>query len=317
MMIMKTKQKHHIFFSVSASVLTLFITSCTAPIAKENRSSYPQALPDVTMPETNIPPTFNNTPVQATVPQVPPISHYYDPYALNRSNKEVVQPLPKEYRLPAQYPVPVNVVPPRSTVPQIRTTTKATVDKVFEQAAAAKKIQPKPEVPAIAIAAAPRPRLPVTVAEVKDTASDPYQSIPDRAPKMLLAKAAPSSLPSSKNTAGKSGATNSATSPAVMALLIKARTDLGNDKHDVAISRLERALRIDSDNAIIWNDLAKAYYQKGNYTQAMAMAKKANSYSKAGSSVANSNWLIIKNAASKSGNVTALRQALQYQAANR
>lgn len=268
----------------------LVLNGCTAPLGGSNIPvtggvyPHPQARP--------LPPIAN-----APLPSVQPrrqqpsavVDNTFDPYRLKSFKAEPVMPLPA-----SRYPVPAPVRQAPVAQPQSEYVRQTEARQTLEGAFAQKQVQPQ----AIQVAQAPVQQRPQIQAEpervVKDTANDPYQRIPDAKPE-------------------KSTASSGKASPAVMALIIKAKADSNKGRTDVAISRLERALRIDADNPTVWSTLAKLYYQKGDYNQAIVMGQKANLYTENGSALANENWKLIKQAASKSGNVKALREALQYQ----
>jgi tetratricopeptide (TPR) repeat protein len=64
-------------------------------------------------------------------------------------------------------------------------------------------------------------------------------------------------------------------SSASQALLGQARTERAAGRYDQAISALERALRIDPNNPLLWIELGETHLQAGDSAQAAAMARKA------------------------------------------
>ncbi len=106
------------------------------------------------------------------------------------------------------------------------------------------------------------------------------------------------------------------TSPAVRSLLSQAKTSLLAGRHAAAISKLERALRIEPGNPAIWHQLARAHYQEGKDAQSISMARKSNSYAADGSTLEKKNWQLIKVAAKRSGNIKVLKEAIRYERAN-
>lgn len=115
---------------------------------------------------------------------------------------------------------------------------------------------------------------------------DPYATVPD-------------------NSAPK------ASSPAVKTLLISARADIALGKSRSAISKLERGLRIEPQNANLWHMLAKAHYSNSAYLHAVSMAKKSNSNTNDEKLIAK-NWKLIKLAGERSGNAAVIKEALDY-----
>lgn len=64
-------------------------------------------------------------------------------------------------------------------------------------------------------------------------------------------------------------------SPASRALVGQAQTQLASKNFAVAASSIERALRIEPDNALLWIELGKVRQAEGNYVQAENMGRKA------------------------------------------
>lgn len=91
---------------------------------------------------------------------------------------------------------------------------------------------------------------------------DPYATIPENSSSRGLSPPAPPVF--------KSGS-------AVKSLMLRARTDLVVGNTQSAIIKLERGLRIESQNPNIWHLLAKAHYDQSDYQQSITMAKKINS----------------------------------------
>ena len=98
---------------------------------------------------------------------------------------------------------------------------------------------------------------------------------------------------------------------AVKSLMVGARSDIAMGKNSSAVSKLERGLRIEPQNPELWHLLSKANYSDSNYEQSINMAKKSNRYSNNDDLVAQ-NWALIKKAGEKSGNATAIKEALNY-----
>ncbi len=129
---------------------------------------------------------------------------------------------------------------------------------------------------------------------------DPYAAVPEN--KDVKAEAdAPEVIP---NTASNS-------SPAVKSLMIGARADIALGKTSSAVSKLERGLRIESHNPELWYLLSKAHYSDSDYVQSITMAKKSIRYTSNESLIAQ-NWALIKKAGEKSGDATAIKEALDY-----
>lgn len=67
--------------------------------------------------------------------------------------------------------------------------------------------------------------------------------------------------------------------PASKALVDQAQVQLSAKNYGVAASSIERALRIEPDNPLLWIELAKVRQAEGNYAQAENLARKAVSMS--------------------------------------
>lgn len=70
-----------------------------------------------------------------------------------------------------------------------------------------------------------------------------------------------------------------ALSPASRALVSQAQAQITAKNYAVAASSIERALRIEPANPLLWIELAKVRQAEGNYVQAENMARKAVSMS--------------------------------------
>lgn len=68
-------------------------------------------------------------------------------------------------------------------------------------------------------------------------------------------------------------------SPASRALVGQAQAQMASRNYAVAASSIERALRIEPDNALLWIELGKVRQAEGNYVQAENMGRKAASMS--------------------------------------
>ena len=103
----------------------------------------------------------------------------------------------------------------------------------------------------------------------------------------------------------------SSTSPAVKSLMAAARADIALGRSRSAISKLERGLRIEPQNAQAWHMLAKAHYSNSAYLHSISIAKKSNALSNDDNLIAE-NWKLIKQAGERSGNASAVKEALDY-----
>ena len=106
-------------------------------------------------------------------------------------------------------------------------------------------------------------------------------------------------------------------SPAVKSLIIRARADMAIGRDQSAISKIERALRIESDNGELWYLLAKAHQASSNHQQAITMAKKAINFAGANEMLAIKSWKLIKLSGEASGDTVVVQEAINYNKINR
>ena len=105
----------------------------------------------------------------------------------------------------------------------------------------------------------------------------------------LLEQPEEATLPVSENTA-------------VVALVDAARMDVTSGKSDSAGATLERALRIEPKNPMLWHELAKHRLREGQYKQAEAFAAKSNNWAGDSKGLRVLNWRIIGDARVRLGN---------------
>ena len=98
--------------------------------------------------------------------------------------------------------------------------------------------------------------------------------------------------------------------PAVIALLDDSDRQAAAGKQQQAIASIERALRIDPKNPLLWNRLARLRLQDGQWPQAIAMAKKSNVLAVKDRKLQSDNWGIIARAREATGDKDGARQAL-------
>lgn len=102
---------------------------------------------------------------------------------------------------------------------------------------------------------------------------------------------------------------DNSTSPAVLALIKKARVNAINGELDKATSRLERAVRIEPANATVWHYMAKLFLQQENYKQAAGYAAKSTSLARKNKKLIIDNWRIIAHARYRLGNIKGAKSA--------
>lgn len=88
---------------------------------------------------------------------------------------------------------------------------------------------------------------------------------------------------------------------AVVALMDSARNDIAAGKSDSAAASLERALRIEPRNPLLWQELARLRLQQGQYQQAEGLAARANAWAGNDKALRAQNWRLIGEARLKRG----------------
>jgi predicted Zn-dependent protease len=78
---------------------------------------------------------------------------------------------------------------------------------------------------------------------------------------------------------------------------------------DSAAATLERALRLEPQNPVLWHRLARLRLQQGQFAQAANLAAKSNALAGNNRSLQASNWETIAQAREKLGDTAAARAA--------
>ncbi len=99
------------------------------------------------------------------------------------------------------------------------------------------------------------------------------------------------------------------TNTAVIALLEDADKNKTTGNYEQAIASLERGLRIEPKNPLLWHQLSQLRLKQGRWEQAITLAKKSNSLSRDNISLQLKNWLIILRANEANGNKAGAEQA--------
>ncbi len=88
---------------------------------------------------------------------------------------------------------------------------------------------------------------------------------------------------------------------AVLALVDAARNDIAGGKPDAAAATLERALRIEPRNPVLWRELARLRLQQGQYQQAEGLAARSNGWAGNDKPLRAENWRLIGEARLRRG----------------
>ena len=99
------------------------------------------------------------------------------------------------------------------------------------------------------------------------------------------------------------------TRPAVLQLLGEAREASRAGQLHRAESLLERAIRIEPRNPVLWHYMAKVHLYRGRPDKAEGMAAKSNSLAGADAVLKSDNWRIIAHSRQARGDKTGARQA--------
>ena len=98
-------------------------------------------------------------------------------------------------------------------------------------------------------------------------------------------------------------------SPVVQGLLVSAEQQRSDGDPSAAANSLERALRIEPRNAILWSRLADIRFAQTNWQQAIQLAAKSNTLARNDQQLLRRNWYLMANSYSALGNPV---QALKY-----
>lgn len=83
-------------------------------------------------------------------------------------------------------------------------------------------------------------------------------------------------------------------SPVTRGLLAKAGQQKADKNWDGATNSLERALRIEPQNPVLWNRLAEINYEQQRWQQAVQFAARSNVYTGRNLDLRRNNWYLMK-----------------------
>lgn len=117
-----------------------------------------------------------------------------------------------------------------------------------------------------------------------------------------------------KKPAGKAGKAIDSQKETVIASLINDAEQYSNQgKTGQAIASIERALRIEPKNALLWHQLATARMQQQQWQQAIVMARKSNALAGANRRLKSDNWALIAAAYESLGDKKKAKEARNKQ----
>ena len=155
--------------------------------------------------------------------------------------------------------------------------------KVEDRAASPKTAPPAPEQPA------------ARVYKLEDPEYVAPQPLPDATIEERAVELPP------EETSPQPVELSSSSSPAVVALLDDADKYAITGKNQEAVASIERALRIEPKNPVLWHKLGQVRLQEGNWDQAIAMAKKSSVLAPGNRLLQSENWMIIARASEGKG----------------
>ena len=96
-------------------------------------------------------------------------------------------------------------------------------------------------------------------------------------------------------------------SPVVKGLLVSAEQQRSAGDPEAAENSLERALRIEPRNAMLWSRLADIRFAQSDYQQAIQLAAKSNTLAGSDEQLRRQNWYLMANAYAASGDPMAAK----------
>ncbi len=133
------------------------------------------------------------------------------------------------------------------------------------------------------------------------------------APPVIFEETQPSKAPAREKNVGRTVKAAppfaSAAPPAVLALLKEADASSASGRLDNAAATLERAIRIQPRNALLWHKLGEVRLQQHQPGLAEDLAKKSTILAKDNKSLVRKNWSIIANARRQKGDAAGATEA--------
>jgi len=98
--------------------------------------------------------------------------------------------------------------------------------------------------------------------------------------------------------------------PVIVALLDDSRQQQQQGQLSKAAATIERAIRLEPNNAILWSRLAQIRLVEKNWQQAYVLANKSNSLASSNKTLLRQNWQTIKQAKFNQGDQAAVEHAM-------
>jgi tetratricopeptide (TPR) repeat protein len=97
--------------------------------------------------------------------------------------------------------------------------------------------------------------------------------------------------------------------PVIVVLLDDSRQQQQQGQLSKAAATIERAIRLEPSNAILWSRLAQIRLVEGNWQQAYVLANKSNSLARSNKTLLSQNWKTIEQAKLNQGDLAAVEHA--------
>jgi tetratricopeptide (TPR) repeat protein len=97
--------------------------------------------------------------------------------------------------------------------------------------------------------------------------------------------------------------------PVIVALLDDAEQAEVEGRPEAAAATLERALKIEPKNALLWNRLAGVRLRQGDWQQALEMARRSNALAAGDYELQTENWFLILAIMQQTGNAQGIEDA--------
>lgn len=98
---------------------------------------------------------------------------------------------------------------------------------------------------------------------------------------------------------------------AVRGLINKAQKQSASGKHQAACVTLERAIRVDSSNPLVWRNMAIVKYRMRDYAAAESMSLRSLSFVHNRGSLYRNNWKLIADARRAMGDKAGAKKAIE------
>ena len=151
-----------------------------------------------------------------------------------------------------------------------------------------------------------------SVPAAKPSPKPPPVTRPNPAPDTVQSPLPPPEPAITHRSPAEPSRTQTAPSKPVATLMAKAESELNAGHLDRSAANLERAIRIEPRNPVLWHRLATIRLQQGHYAQAESMASKSNSLMAPNAALTRKNWQIIAESRRLMGDTKGAQKALSH-----